>query len=384
MTGEIVRALPLKCPYPWFGGKSRVAAEVWSRLGDADNYIEPFAGSAAVLLARPNPRPVETLNDADHFVANFWRATQRDSEAVAAYADGPVSEVDLHARHRWLMLSDHAAAFRLAMSNDPDHFDAKVAGWWCWGLCCWIGGGWCTSHGATVNGDRKETMPQLNPDGLGVTAKGQTVAASAGNGVPAGRPQLADAYDVGRGVNSHGDLGTCAARRRWLLDWFGRLRDRLRLVRTCCGDWLRVCGSESVTTRLGTTAIFFDPPYALDVKRMHAWVRHLDGDGPAPGPRRKSTNRDQNLYATDAADVDRMVAEVHRYCRDRGANPHYRIALCGYAGEHDALDELGWEAWHWKAHGGYGNRSEVGKANAAKERIWFSPFCVRQRPSLFG
>ena len=43
----------LKAPFPYFGGKLRVAAQVWERFGDAPNYVEPFAGSLAVLLGRP-------------------------------------------------------------------------------------------------------------------------------------------------------------------------------------------------------------------------------------------------------------------------------------------------------------------------------------------
>ena len=43
----------LQAPFVWFGGKRKVAAEVWDALGDVDNYVEPFAGSLAVLLGRP-------------------------------------------------------------------------------------------------------------------------------------------------------------------------------------------------------------------------------------------------------------------------------------------------------------------------------------------
>jgi len=40
--------------------------------------VEPFAGSAAVLLARPpyRGRRVETLNDADGWLVNAWRSIQ--------------------------------------------------------------------------------------------------------------------------------------------------------------------------------------------------------------------------------------------------------------------------------------------------------------------
>jgi hypothetical protein len=402
----------LKAPFPYFGGKRRVAEMVWDRLGDCDNVIEPFCGSAAFLLARPHPPRIETINDADCMVANFWRSTQRDPEAVAAFADGPVNEADLHARHRWLVLSPEAAEFRRRMRTDPDYSDAKVAGWWCWGLCCWIGGGWCSvgvewvqvsdlassqagvcgvhgttldnrkpridggdgqlGHGVHAKGESQERIPGLHQKRQRLTANGQ------GQGIHAngpseqmprmgarfgqadlpgvlnpngGRPQLADAYDVGRGVNSHGDLGTCAARRAWLVDWFSRLRDRLRLVRVCCGDWSRVCSSDSVTVRLGTTGIFFDPPYSTEA------------------------GRDMNLYAVECGKV---AHEVRAYCLERGGDPRYRIALCGYAGEgHEVLEAAGWECVPWRAQGGYGNRSAKGKANADRERIWFSPHTVK-------
>ena len=116
-----------------FGGKSRAAELIWSRLGDVANYIEPFAGSLAVLLARPHAPGTETINDLDCFVANFWRAVQAVPDEVAHWADGPVNEADLHARHRWLLaqLPEH----RERMERDPDYFDAKIAGWWVWGLC---------------------------------------------------------------------------------------------------------------------------------------------------------------------------------------------------------------------------------------------------------
>lgn len=399
------RRQPLKAPFPYFGGKRRVAALVWERLGDVDNYIEGFCGSAAVLLARPHDPRIETINDADCMVANFWRATQQAPELVAEFADGPVNEVDLHARHRWLVLSDEAKEFRRRMRSEPDYFDAKVAGWWCWGLCCWIGGGWCTPHGEANNGqDGKLCMPQLNsdkgvlrpipaqserkpridvpgtlghgvcggpvdgrlPEGRvkGLREKTPRCARNEGNpggtgihggvtkeDIANGRPQLADAFDIGRGVNSHGDIGTCAARRAWLVEWFGRLRDRLRLVRVCCGDWSRVCSSDSVTVRLGTTGIFFDPPYSTEA------------------------GRDMNLYAVDCGNV---AHAVRAYCLERGADKRYRICLAGYAGEgHEELEAAGWAVVEWAAQGGYGNRSAKGKANAKKERLWFSPFCLQ-------
>jgi site-specific DNA-adenine methylase len=73
----------IKAPFPYFGGKSRAAHFVWERFGEVKNYVEPFFGSGAVLLSRPDEPHTETVNDLDCMLANFWRALQHDPEAVA-------------------------------------------------------------------------------------------------------------------------------------------------------------------------------------------------------------------------------------------------------------------------------------------------------------
>ena len=52
----------LKAPFPWFGGKSLCAPQVWERFGNVPNYVEPFFGSGAVLLGRPHTPKIETVN----------------------------------------------------------------------------------------------------------------------------------------------------------------------------------------------------------------------------------------------------------------------------------------------------------------------------------
>lgn len=405
----------LKSPFIYVGGKSRVAKVIWGALGDVDNFVEPFMGSAAVLLARPTTGKIETVNDVNCFIANFWRATKYAPEKVVEHADWPVSEVDLHSRHLWMMIGETAQEFRRKMREDPDYYDPKMAGWWVWGQNMWIGTGWCDEPGVRNDGTPEERRPLLgNPNnygtntapgekrpllslgnsqhGRGTHAMTQKVpdltghCAASGRGILAhsgNRPQLADAFSRGRGVHGNDAAGDCQQRRAWLLDWFGRLQDRLRTVRVCCGHWTRVCSSPSVTTRLGLTGIMLDPPYALDTERMHAWVRHLRGQGPMPEPAGKATNRDGNLYGSDKGDVDEMVARVHLYCETMGRKPDVRIVLAGYDSEHNDLEREGWEAVAWKGSG-YGNRTSQGMTNASKERLWMSPYClgreVEQRP----
>jgi hypothetical protein len=426
----------LKAPFPAFGGKSRVAHLVWPRLGNPRNFIEPFCFSLAMLLLRPDEPQIETVNDLNPFVSNFWRAIQRDPEAVAYWADWPVNETDLHARHKWLVYSRKARASLARVKADPDYFDAKIAGWWCWGACMWIGSGWCetqqlphmsnagqgvnaltqqlphmdptrgvlgerpdaettarngatkhpqlcngnTTHGVGVHGEVKDApnvrQPALGQFGWGVNANRN-----------AHRPQLADAYSHGRGVHGNDALTDCHRRRLWLIDWFVRLADRLRPVRVCCGHWARVCDSESTLTRLGITGVFLDPPYALDIERMLKWFACLMGTGPEPDAKGAATNRAGHIYANDKSqDVDYLVAEVAAWCLKWGGDRSIRIAVCGLEGEYPMLDEARWDKVAWKSRGGYGNRTDRGKENAARERIWFSPFCIKPAKDhdLFG
>ena len=112
----------LEAPFPWFGGKRRVAAEVWARFGAVANYVEPFFGSGAVLLGRQLPfEGQETVNDLDGFIANFWRSIKLSPEATAAAADHPVFENDLHARHIWLV--HQRETLRAQLEGDPDWHD---------------------------------------------------------------------------------------------------------------------------------------------------------------------------------------------------------------------------------------------------------------------
>lgn len=218
----MTREAPLAAPFPWFGGKRKVAPEVWAALGDPDNYVEPFAGSLAVLLNRPPSGPTgmrrkETVNDADGFVCNAWRAIAADPEAVAHWASGPLNETDLFARHLWLV-NDGRSRLLHGMESDPDWYDVKIAGWWLWGIAGWIGSGWCSGRGpwTAVDGEVRK-LPHLG--------------------------------DAGRG----------------LIDYMCALAARLASVNVCNGDWSRVV-TRGAMNYGSTVGIFLDPPYLGDVR----------------------------------------------------------------------------------------------------------------------
>lgn len=161
--------MALQAPFPWFGGKRRIAHEVWHALGNVDLYVEPFFGSGAVLLSRPHAPQLETVNDFDGLLANFWRAIQHDPDAVAHHADWPCNEADLHARHLWLVGERVRITERL-MGNAA-WFDAQAAGWWVWGANNWIGSSWCSGDGPWQSHEGKlidtRQLPHLSGGGAG-------------------------------------------------------------------------------------------------------------------------------------------------------------------------------------------------------------------------
>lgn len=331
----------LRSPYPWFGGKSSIAPLVWERLGDVTNYVEPFFGSGAILLSRPHypwqppgTNRIETINDLDGFVPNFWRAIAADPESVATHADWPVSELDLHARHLWLTNTGRQLVEQLR--EDADWFDAKIAGWWVWGLCQWIGGGWC-AHPAW------QQRPHLGNAGRGIHRPSQKRPhlGNAGMGIHRPSQKLPHLGDAGRGKE--------------LLAYLTALSERMRGVRICCGDWSRVCG-PTPTIKQGLTGIFLDPPYSI-------------------------AERDSSLYAVEME----TTQAVRQWCKEWGTVKQLRIVLCGYAGEgHEELEALGWQVQAWKARGGYASLGDgettAGRDNAERERLWASPHCLSVDP----
>lgn len=101
---EIDREQPVILPrkrkkrivFGWYGGKFSHLDWLLPLLPSAHHYCEPFAGSAAVLLNRA-PSPVETYNDIDGEVVNFFKVL-RDSKAtlIEAIALTPFSREEFY------------------------------------------------------------------------------------------------------------------------------------------------------------------------------------------------------------------------------------------------------------------------------------------------
>lgn len=383
-----------KAPFPWYGGKSQAAPLVWSLLGDVMHYVEPFAGSMAVLLERPHPCNrtyySETINDLDGFVVNAWRAIQWHPEATAEAASWPVSELDKQAR-QIAVLKWYTEAVHERLAGSATWCDPQMAGWWLYGVCCQIGpfhgrGPWTADPvtGRIVktgqpgisrnrpplitngNGANRpqlrepgiwRNLPQLSDNGRGINRPQLREP-----GVSRNRPHLSD---NGMGVNHAGlrepgvseEAEFHPVTMPELLRWFRWLAARLRHVRIVAGDWQRICtdGARltlSVRQGDGYCGVFLDPPYSC-------------------------TERDRDLYRIDQ---DNMQQRVRDWCLHAAQQPQTRIVLAGYDTEHTALEAAGWTVHEWYApgflRGGYGNID--GTSQQHRERLWASPHCLEQ------
>lgn len=86
-------------PFPYYGGKQTLAHRIVALLPAHRHYVEPFAGSLAVLLAKP-PSPMETVNDLDQRLMTFWRVLRdRPQDLIRVCALTPHSRAEYQAAH---------------------------------------------------------------------------------------------------------------------------------------------------------------------------------------------------------------------------------------------------------------------------------------------
>jgi len=84
----------VKPPFTYFGGKTSIAKQIAALLPPHEHYVEPFAGSLAVLLAKPRAR-METVSDLDGDLMNFWRVLrERPQDLERACALTPHSRAE--------------------------------------------------------------------------------------------------------------------------------------------------------------------------------------------------------------------------------------------------------------------------------------------------
>ena len=227
--------------FTYFGNKQRIAKVCWDIFGPTKAYVEPFCGCASMLLASPYEHTFEAINDADCYVVNAFRAVKYHHEAVIEHLYNPRFEIDLHARHDYLVNHKHEFTLEM-MRSDPKFCDPELAAWWIWGINLWIGSNWCSVN-HTIKGQSWSKKPVAYNQGV-LTSSKKPVA---GN----------------KGVLNKGN-------RRDIIDsMVSAVFDRLVDVSILHGDFERLL-TPSYTTKFGSTAVFLDPPYMADYECYEA------------------------------------------------------------------------------------------------------------------
>lgn len=94
----------MRPPLAYYGSKVTIGPQIAALLPPHKHYVEPFAGSLAVLLAK-RPSPMETVNDLDGDLMTFWRVLRDrpgDLERVCALTP--------HSRAEYLACRDVSGA----------------------------------------------------------------------------------------------------------------------------------------------------------------------------------------------------------------------------------------------------------------------------------
>lgn len=89
----------MNSPIKWFGGKGSLAGWILKYFPPHDKYntyVEPFAGGASILFAKPQSK-VEVYNDKDRLLVNFFSVLRNDFDEFKRQLDAmPFSRLEFY------------------------------------------------------------------------------------------------------------------------------------------------------------------------------------------------------------------------------------------------------------------------------------------------
>jgi DNA adenine methylase len=102
-----VKRSTARSPFPWFGGKQKLADEILALFPPHLVYVEVFGGGASVLLSKP-PGALDVYNDRDELLVNFFRCLRDEPERLV-----PLLELTPYSRAEW-------ARARVSIDSEDD------------------------------------------------------------------------------------------------------------------------------------------------------------------------------------------------------------------------------------------------------------------------
>jgi len=124
--------------FPWPGGKTHYVGQILPFFPEHRRYVEPFGGSAALLLNKPKSY-VEVFNDLDDDVVHFFQTVRERREELQEWLRTVPYSESLHEQWQGEYFDGHR----------PDD-DVERAGRWLFLRCTTYGGSagrpWVTVH----------------------------------------------------------------------------------------------------------------------------------------------------------------------------------------------------------------------------------------------
>lgn len=209
-----------RSPFPWFGGKQRLADAILATFPAHDAYVEVFGGGASVLLSKA-PATLDVYNDLDDGLVNFFAVLRDAPEQLV-----PLLELTPYARSEWLR---------------------------------------CRATWRTV------------ADSVERARRWYVVVSQSFGGMVARDLGRTRQHDLGRGWGGerlgrmHLSRAASTANR---VDHIWRFVERFRLVQIECLDW-RACLDRYDSA---STVFYLDPPYVHATRRSGGYDHELSDD----------------------------------------------------------------------------------------------------------
>jgi site-specific DNA-adenine methylase len=372
----------IKQLYTYFGSKKKIVDLVWEYLSDVTCFLEPFAGTAVVAINRPAHVKNVYLNDYDCHIVNVLRACMYKPEELIDYICHPRLELDLHMISDYLSRPSVKTGLREKLMTRLDYCDARMAGWWVWGINHWIGGSWCncilqtpdalTAHyeNPFFDGDEYAPSDQSTKRNKIVDRNKNTHALleeedlDDSKQVSSGRKKLEarnrnthalleeEDFDDSKQVSSwrmklaYGNQNTHALcdgpRREHVAKMVNAIYNNLSETKIMYGDFERVLTDSYINNT--PCGVFLDPPYV-----------------PVKG-------RDMAYGASDTSNHNEIFERAKKWFLDNRKRKELRIILCGHSMDFEDMPK-DVKKIQWKRGSGYCKN----KVDNAEEMLCLSP-----------
>ena len=267
------------------------------------------------------------------------------------------------------------------MHIDPDWYDVRMAGWWCWMVSNAIDMGRMAYPTEKMTKNYNAAMKAAQ--GFVLDWENENIRSHFPDieGQKKDRPHVSGSIGVmsktrkvgsGQWPHAYGDKGVMANKsRNNLLEWMYELAARIEHYIVLCKEWHEIVSSRTVLNTVPSessySALFLDPPYDLG-----------------------EDERESNLYSVDDTNIAAAVRQWLFTPQERdGIKPWYhprlRIILCAYEGDHAPIPDS--TVYQWEQPDGYYVQRTSLKSWDKREILICNPACVpvhdTEQQSLF-